>query len=48
MEAGVHVARGSERERLQMRSPINVIRSPTLAGGLFAVRNILDIWGLKI
>ncbi|XP_037349807.1 polypeptide N-acetylgalactosaminyltransferase 12 [Talpa occidentalis] len=26
-----------ERERKQMRSPIDVIRSPTMAGGLFAV-----------
>ncbi|KAF3821227.1 hypothetical protein GH733_011380 [Mirounga leonina] len=26
-----------ERERMRMRSPIDVIRSPTMAGGLFAV-----------
>ncbi|XP_064235696.1 polypeptide N-acetylgalactosaminyltransferase 12 isoform X2 [Aotus nancymaae] len=26
-----------ERERLRMRSPVDVIRSPTMAGGLFAV-----------
>ncbi|KAI5942143.1 Polypeptide N-acetylgalactosaminyltransferase 12 [Manis javanica] len=26
-----------KRERMQMRSPIDVIRSPTMAGGLFAV-----------
>ncbi|KAG3287587.1 polypeptide N-acetylgalactosaminyltransferase 12 [Ictidomys tridecemlineatus] len=26
-----------ERERMQMQSPIDVIRSPTMAGGLFAV-----------
>uniref|UniRef100_A0A8I3WB38 Polypeptide N-acetylgalactosaminyltransferase n=1 Tax=Callithrix jacchus TaxID=9483 RepID=A0A8I3WB38_CALJA len=26
-----------ERERIQMRSPVDVIRSPTMAGGLFAV-----------
>lgn len=31
-----------------MWSPIDVIRSPTMAGGLFAVRNILNICGLMI